>query len=147
MWKDHQITFISSKQTELRPLLNFQVCSTLENEENMKHYCDFLVVQFLMKKQQQAYRGQIQQTYLVLAIWISPQPEAYHDMLLPWLITFFPFKWLELTVNFFLVMEALIADSPTVPSLLTEYILKGENRYYCQAICLIIIISVPPSTT
>lgn len=27
-----------------------------------------------------------------------------------------------------LVMEALIADSPTVPSLLTEYILKGENQ-------------------
>lgn len=25
-------------------------------------------------------------------------------------------------------MEALIADSPTVPGLLTEYILKGENQ-------------------
>lgn len=31
--------------------------------------------------------------------------------------------------NLFVVMDALLADSPTVPGLLTEYILKGE----CQA--------------
>ena len=31
-------------------------------------------------------------------------------------------------MNFILVMEALITDSPTVPSLLTEYILKGEKQ-------------------
>lgn len=37
-------------------------------------------------------------------------------------------------------MEALIADSPTVPGLLTEYILKGENQLklvfhsYCSSL-------------
>lgn len=40
-------------------------------------------------------------------------------------------------MNFILVMEALITDSPTVPSLLTEYILKGENRLvFCTLIIM-----------
>ena len=30
--------------------------------------------------------------------------------------------------NLFVVMDALLADSPTVPGLLTEYILKGECK-------------------
>ena len=31
-------------------------------------------------------------------------------------------------MTLFVVMDALLADSPTVPGLLTEYILKGECK-------------------
>ena len=34
----------------------------------------------------------------------------------------------------FVVMEALIGDSPMVPGLLTEYILKGENERCVQEV-------------
>lgn len=38
--------------------------------------------------------------------------------------------WKVTKQNFFVVMEALLSDSPIVPGLLTEYILKGENKGY-----------------
>lgn len=43
--------------------------------------------------------------------------------------------------NLFVVMDALLADSPTVPGLLTEYILKGECKaasdiYICMYLWL-----------
>ena len=38
------------------------------------------------------------------------------------------------TYGFFLfpVMEAMLAESPTVANLLTDYILKGENQNSCS---------------
>ena len=51
--------------------------------------------------------------------------------LIEWLSTSeksLPSWWYDDRYNLFVVMDALLADSPTVPGLLTEYILKGECK-------------------